>query len=87
MPFLDRKPVVITKRNVDDKGNPISVKQVETKQVAELHNCIPLNYSIDRNHEIAIFGMYQVYNKDEITKTTYCRLWPRYTIFSPRPKG
>lgn len=88
MPFLDRKPVVITKRNVDDKGNPISVKQVETKQVAELHNCIPLNYSIDRNHEIAIFGMYQVYNKDEITKTTYFADYDQGILyFHPDLKG
>ncbi len=71
MPFLDGKPVIITKRNIDEHGNPISVKRVESKQVAELHNCIPLNYSIDRNHPIYIPGMYQIYNQDEITEKTF----------------
>lgn len=71
MPFLDGKPVIITKRNIDEHGNPISVKRIESKQVADLHNCIPLNYSIDRNHPIYIPGMYQIYNEDEITEKTF----------------
>jgi hypothetical protein len=71
MPFLDGKPVIITKRNVDKHNNPISVKQVETKQVVDIHNSIPLNYSIDRNHPIVITGMYQTYNKDRITENTF----------------
>jgi hypothetical protein len=71
MPFLDGKPVIITKRNVDDMGDPISVKQIETKQVVDIHNSIPLNYSIDRNHPIVINGLYQIYNKDEVETNTF----------------
>lgn len=71
MPFLDGKPVIITKRNTDKHGNPISVKQIETKQVVDIHNSIPLNYSIDRNHPIVINGLYQIYNKDEISENTF----------------
>ena len=71
MPFLDGKPVIITKRNTDKHGNPISVKQIETKQVSTIHNTIPLNYSIDRNHPIVITGFYQIYNQDEISDNTF----------------
>ena len=71
MPFLDGKPVILTKRNTDKHGNPISVKQIETKQVSTIHNTIPLNYSIDRNHPIVITGFYQIYNQDEISNNTF----------------
>lgn len=71
MPFLDGKPVILTKRNTDKHGNPISVKQIETKQVSTIHNTIPLNYSIDRNHPIVITGFYQIYNQDEISDNTF----------------
>ena len=71
MPFLDGKPVIITKRNTDKHGNPISIKQIETKQVSTIHNTIPLNYSIDRNHPIVITGFYQIYNQDEISDNTF----------------
>ena len=71
MPFLDGKPVILTKRNTDKHGNPISVKQIETKQVSTIHNAIPLNYSIDRNHPIVITGFYQIYNQDEISDNTF----------------
>lgn len=75
MPFLDGKPVIITKRNVDEYGNPVSVKQIETKQVVDIHNSIPLNYCIDRNHPIVINGLYQIYNKDEISENAF---WADY---------
>ena len=71
MPFLDGKPVIITKRNIDKHGNPISVKRIETKQVVDIHNSIPLNYSIDRNHPIVIDGMFQIFNQDEISENTF----------------
>ena len=71
MPFLDGKPVILTKRNTDKHGNPISVKQIETKQISTIHNTIPLNYSIDRNHPIVITGFYQIYNQDEISDNTF----------------
>lgn len=71
MPFLDGKPVILTKRNTDRHGNPISVKQIETKQISTIHNTIPLNYSIDRNHPIVITGFYQIYNQDEISDNTF----------------
>lgn len=71
MPFLDGKPVILTKRNTDKHGNPISVKQIETKQISTIHNAIPLNYSIDRNHPIVITGFYQIYNQDEISDNTF----------------
>lgn len=71
MPFLDGKPVILTKRNTDKHGNPISVKQIETKQISTIHNTIPLNYSIDRNHPIVITGFYQIYNQDEISNNTF----------------
>lgn len=71
MPFLDGKPVIITKRNTDKYNNPISVKQIETKQVMDILNCIPVNYSIDRNYPINIAGLHQIYNQDEITETTF----------------
>ena len=75
MPFLDGKPVIITKRNIDKHGNPISVKRIETKQVVDIHNSIPLNYSIDRNHPIVIKDLHQIYNKDEISENTF---WADY---------
>nr|DAD97907.1 MAG TPA: Dec protein, OB-Fold, Decoration, VIRAL PROTEIN [Siphoviridae sp. ctqrl18] len=71
MPFLDGKPVILTKRNTDKHGNPISVKQIETKQISTIHNAIPLNYSIDRNHPIVINGFHQIYNQDEISDNTF----------------
>ena len=71
MPFLDGKPVILTKRNTDKHGNPISVKQIETKQVSTIHNAIPLNYSIDRNHPIVINGFHQIYNQDEVSDNTF----------------
>ena len=71
MPFLDGKPVILTKRNTDKHGNPISVKQIETKQVSTIHNAIPLNYSVDRNHPIVINGFHQIYNQDEISDNTF----------------
>ena len=88
MPFLDGKPVIITKRNTDKHGNPISVKQIETKQVVDIHNSIPLNYSIDRNHPIIINGMHQIYNKDEISENTFYADYDQGILyFHPRLVG
>lgn len=81
MPFLDGKPVIITKRNIDKYGNPISVKQIETKQVVDIHNAIPLNYSIDRNHPIVINGLHQIYNEDEISENTFFADYDQGLIF------
>lgn len=64
-------PTIITKRNVDTNKNPISVSLTETKQVIDIHNCIPTNQSIDRNYGVDIEGLYEVFNSDEIENDNF----------------
>lgn len=50
-------PTIITKRNVDSGGNPISVKLIEIRQIMDNYSCVVLSQTPDEYNRIYIEGL------------------------------
>lgn len=66
-----KNSAIITKRNVDDNQNPISVQLSELKQIIDVHSCIVLNQLPDEFHGIYIDGYTEVYDIEKVSINNY----------------
>lgn len=65
---LDNYQSIITKYNIDEHGNPISITKEEEQQVNPLKNIVETGIIDElQGFEILNKTMYQVYNMDELT--------------------
>lgn len=66
-----KNSAIITKRNVDDEQNPISVQLSELKYIIDVHSCIVLNQLPDEFHGIYIDGYTEVYDIEKVSINNY----------------
>lgn len=66
-----KNSAIITKRNVDDNQNPISVQLSELKQIIDVHSCVVLNQLPDEFHGIYIDGYTEVYDIEKVSINNY----------------
>lgn len=66
-----KNSAIITKRNVDDGQNPISVQLSELKQIIDVHSCIVLNQLPDEFHGVYIDGYTEVYDIEKVSINNY----------------
>lgn len=64
-------PTIITKRNTDSSGSPISVKLIEVRQVMDSYNCIVLTQIPDELHRIYIEGFTEVFDIERLDKKNF----------------
>lgn len=64
-------PTIITKRNTDTSGSPISVKLIEVRQVMDSYNCIVLTQIPDELHRIYIEGFTEVFDIERLDKKNF----------------
>ena len=64
-------PTIITKRNTDSSGNPISVKLIEVRQVMDNYNCIVLSQTPDELNRIYIEGFTEVFDIEKLGKKNF----------------
>lgn len=64
-------PTIITKRNTDSSGSPISVKLIEVRQVMDSYSCIVLTQIPDELHRIYIEGFTEVFDIERLDKKNF----------------
>lgn len=82
------KPTIITKRNVDEKGNPLSVKMSEIKQVMDSHYVIVLDQLPNEQYRVQIDGFNEAFDMEDLTDSTfYVNYAHGYIHFTPKNVG
>lgn len=64
-------PTIITKRNVDSGGNPISVKLIEIRQIMDHYSCVVLSQTPDEYNRIYIEGFTEVFDIEKLDKKNF----------------
>lgn len=64
-------PTIITKRNVDSGGNPISVKLIEIRQIMDNYSCVVLSQTPDEFNRIYIEGFTEVFDIEKLDKKNF----------------
>lgn len=64
-------PTIITKRNTDSNGNPISVKLIELRQVMDNHSCVVLSQIPDELNRVIIEGFTEVFDIEKLDKKNF----------------
>lgn len=64
-------PTIITKRNVDSGGNPISVKLIEIRQIMDNYSCVVLSQTPDEYNRIYIEGFTEVFDIERLDKKNF----------------
>lgn len=64
-------PTIITKRNVDSGGNPISVKLIEIRQIMDNYSCVVLSQTPDQFNRIYIEGFTEVFDIERLDKKNF----------------
>lgn len=64
-------PTIITKRNVDSGGNPISVKLIEIRQIMDNYSCVVLSQTPDEYNRIYIEGFTEVFDIEKLDKKNF----------------
>lgn len=59
-------PIIITKRNTDSDGNPVSVYLIETKQIFSNGSFIVLKQVPDELHRVSVQGYKEVYDVEKM---------------------
>lgn len=64
-------PTIITKRNTDSSGNPISVKLIEVRQIMDNYSCIVLSQTPDELNRIYVEGFTEVFDIEKLDKKNF----------------
>lgn len=64
-------PTIITKRNTDSSGNPISVKLIEIRQIMDHYSCVVLSQTPDELNRICIEGFTEVFDIERLDKKNF----------------